>query len=159
MFTLKSTVIQWNFRLDTVFPCTCVTIRNSMHEVLLLPSMKKQRELIQGSIKKPLRRSCHRVHNWLVSKTDAVQVLQLYFKIFSCCVHSLFSKATLSSGTVVFGKYLNNNYFYCFTTFVTFFTSVSFPCTVTNSPRSFFTDTNSSFKMSRTKKLQVVSRL
>ena len=28
----------------------CVTIRNSMHGVLLLPSLKKQRELIQGPI-------------------------------------------------------------------------------------------------------------
>ena len=29
----------------------CVTIRNSVHGVLLLPSLKKQRELIQGPIK------------------------------------------------------------------------------------------------------------
>ena len=28
----------------------CVTIRNSMHGVLLLPSLKKQQELIQGPI-------------------------------------------------------------------------------------------------------------
>ncbi|KAG5321355.1 NXN protein, partial [Pseudoatta argentina] len=33
--------------LDTVLPCMYVTIRNSMHGVLLLPSLKKQRELIQ----------------------------------------------------------------------------------------------------------------
>ena len=29
----------------------CVTIQNSVHGVLLLPSLKKQRELIQGPIK------------------------------------------------------------------------------------------------------------
>ena len=28
----------------------CIIFRNSMHGVLLLPSLKKQRELIQGSI-------------------------------------------------------------------------------------------------------------
>ena len=39
-----------NLRLDTVLPYKCVTIRNFMHGVLLLPSLKKQRELIQGPI-------------------------------------------------------------------------------------------------------------
>ena len=33
-----------------MLPCMCVTIRNSMHGVLLLPSLKKQREFIQGPI-------------------------------------------------------------------------------------------------------------
>ena len=37
-------------RLDTVLPCMCVTIRNFMHGLLLLSSLKKQRELIQEPI-------------------------------------------------------------------------------------------------------------
>ena len=39
--------------MDTVLLYMCVTIRNSMHGVLLLPSLKKQLELIQGPLRFP----------------------------------------------------------------------------------------------------------
>ena len=53
----------------------CVTIRNSMHGVLLLPSLKKQRELIQRPINNSdtlvnLRNSDNRIRDTSVLLTQ-----------------------------------------------------------------------------------------
>ena len=57
-----------------------VTIRNSMHGVLLLPFLKKQRELIQGPI---INLGTSRMYNeiqYIVLAYEMVGCVQLYYQ-------------------------------------------------------------------------------
>ena len=65
--------------LDTVLSCMCVSIRNFMHGVLLLPSLKKQRKLIQGPIMIENELICVIVNTTVkISQRIAVQIHLLH---------------------------------------------------------------------------------